>query len=295
MNKITEEDLKRLFDDELEEITPDEDWHGFKESESEPVHVKRVTKQMFEQKDIKKVRREIKRIKQRKSRKNTGLDQILRFISLSSFLAFIFFVVMNYPGLRRQFDWLYYNEYLNQEIPVAVATPTPEPTAIPDQIPSLIPQSQEGKESNRLMIDKLKINAPIMWDVAEGNIVERLKEGVVHYEGTSKPGLGGNVFIVGHSSNYIWVKSDYNNVFAILDKLVKGDRIEVRYDGKSFYYDVIETKIVKPDQVEVLSNTNKEILSLMTCWPIGTTLNRMVVIAELKYSSNWTSQELLSQ
>lgn len=294
MNKITEDDLKKLFDDDLEEVSPDENWHGFKESESEPVRVRRVTKSVSEQKDIKKVRRQIKNIKTKRTRRKTNLDQILRFMSVSSFFAFIFFVAMNYPGLKRQFEWLYFNEYLNQEVPVAVATPKPEPTAIPDQVPVLtVPQSRE--ESDRLVIEKLKINAPVIWDVQEADIIKKLNDGIVHYGGTSKPGGGGNVFLVGHSSNYVWVNSPYNSIFAILDKLVKGDRIEVKYNEKSYYYDVIETKIIKPEQVEVLSNTNKEVLSMMTCWPIGTTLNRMVVIAELKYSSSWVNQELLSQ
>lgn len=295
MSQISEEDLKKLFDDELEEISPDSNWHGFKESEPEKVKVKKVIESIDKQREIKKVLRRIKAVKQKKERReNTTIDQLLRFVALSSSLAFVFFLVMNFPGLKRQFQWLYFSEYLNQDVPVAVATPTPAPTAIPDKVPSLaIPQG--ATEQNKLVIEKLKINAPIAWDVSEDNIIGKLKEGVVHYQGTSKPGEGGNVFIVGHSSNYIWVKSDYNSVFAILDKLVKGDRIEMRYGDKSYYYDVLETKIVKPNQVEVLSNTSKEILTLMTCWPVGTTLERMVIISELKYSSTWANQELLSQ
>lgn len=296
MSKITEEDLKRLFDDELEEISPNDDWHGFKENPAEAVKVVKITKKMLDHKEIKKVRREINKMQQKRAKPRSGsFDHFLRFTALSSFLAFLFFIAMNFPGLYKQFQWQYYNEYLNQPMP-SKATATPEPTAIPDQLPSTIPAIEPNvKDQNRLIIEKLKINAPIVWDTNEGDIVDKLKNGVVHYAGTSKPGEGGNVFIVGHSSNYVWIKSDYNNIFAILDKLVKGDRIEVRYGDKSYYYDVQETKIVKPDQVEVLANTNKEVLSLMTCWPIGTTLNRMVVIAELKYSSNWSTQQLLSQ
>lgn len=296
MSKITEEDLKKLFDDELEEISPDDDWHGFEETKPEQIKVTKATKKMDDQRHIKKIRKEIKTIKQPKKRKsNRKIDNLLRFTAFSSLLAFLFFMAMNFPGLFRQFQWTYYSEYLNQEIP-SQPTPTPQPTAIPEGVPSILPVDDSAvKDQNKLIIEKLKINAPIAWDVNEDDIIEKLKEGVVHYEGTSKPGEGGNVFIVGHSSNYVWIKSDYNNIFAILDKLVKGDRIEIRYADKSYYYDVVETKIVKPDQVEVLSNTNKEVLSLMTCWPVGTTLNRMIVIAELKYSSNWSTQQLLSQ
>lgn len=300
MSKIHKEDLEKLFDNELEEISPDGDWHGFKESGSQPVVIKKSTGAIDRAKEIKKVKKEIKSIRQKKTkRKNGFIDQFLRFTALSSTLALVFFVVMNFPGLSKQFEWLYYNEYLNQELPdltsitIPTATPTPKPTVMAQVTPEpIITKNKVAPETidGRLVIDKLKISAPIFWDVDESNIIERLKNGVAHYKGTSRPGEGGNVFIVGHSSNYVWVKSDYNNVFALLDKLVKGDRIEVRFGDVSYYYDVIETKVIKPDQVDALSDTNSEILSLMTCWPVGTTLNRLVVISEFKYSSDWSSQ-----
>jgi LPXTG-site transpeptidase (sortase) family protein len=42
---------------------------------------------------------------------------------------------------------------------------------------------------------------------------------------------------------------------------------------------VKEKKIIKPGNISVLKrkNTASEI-TLMTCWPVGTTLNRMIVI-----------------
>lgn len=295
MNKITKEDLKKLFDNDLEEISPDDNWHGFSETKSEPVMIKKTSKKIEDHKEIKRVRRQIRSSKQQKKTKNKGyIDQLLKFTAISGILSFFFFLVMNFPGLSRQFQWLYFNEYLNKEIPSMAVDDTlesPTVTPVPDQVqPSISLPNLQIQDNNKLLVNKLKIDAPISWDVSENDIVSKLKQGIVHYLGTSKPGEGGNVFIVGHSSNYAWIKSDYNNVFAILDKLVKGDRIEIRYNNKSFYYDVLETKIVKPNQVEVLSQTNKEILSLMTCWPVGTTLNRMIVIAELKYTTEWSTQ-----
>jgi LPXTG-site transpeptidase (sortase) family protein len=43
-----------------------------------------------------------------------------------------------------------------------------------------------------------------------------------------------------------------------------------------------EQHIIKPWDVSVLKrNKNKSELTLMTCWPIWTTLNRLIVIWEL--------------
>lgn len=300
MTKISEDDLRRLFDRELEEVSPDDNWHGFKDG-GEKISVKKATKRISEQSEIKKVRRQIRSQRTQNRKKHSGaIDQFLRFSFLSGIFFFIFFLLINFPGLSKQFEWLYYNEYLNQEIPdmtsiivpTATTARTAEPTAVAQITPEpIITKNKVAPETidGELIIDKLKVDAPVFWDISEGDILERLKDGVAHYKGTSRPGEGGNIFLVGHSSNYVWIKSDYNNVFALLDKLVAGDRIEIRYGDQSYYYDVVETKIVKPSQVEVLSGTNTETLSLMTCWPVGTSLNRLIVIAEFKYSSTWSN------
>ena len=143
------------------------------------------------------------------------------------------------------------------------------------------PSNDNALTPGELLVDKISLDVPIIWNVEEGEILNRLKEGVAHYRGTSKPGGGGNIFIVGHSSNYFWVRSDYNDVFALLDKLVKGDRIEIIQDGRKYSYGVVDKKTVSPTDVSVIDSTNKEILSLMTCWPVGTNINRLVVQSEL--------------
>ena len=45
-----------------------------------------------------------------------------------------------------------------------------------------------------------------------------------------------------------------------------------------------EKTVVKPGNVKALQSRdpNKKELSLMTCWPIGTNLNRLIVFAELQ-------------
>ncbi len=46
---------------------------------------------------------------------------------------------------------------------------------------------------------------------------------------------------------------------------------------------VREKNIVKPGHVSAIGDTpNKKQLTLMTCWPLGTTLNRLLIVTELK-------------
>lgn len=114
--------------------------------------------------------------------------------------------------------------------------------------------------------------------------MEELRKGVVRYPGTARPGEAGNVFIFGHSSNYPWVKSIYNDVFALLDELQTGDEITVYYFQKKYTYIVTDRATVKPGDVKALEarDPTKKELTLMTCWPVGTTLERILIFAELK-------------
>ncbi len=145
---------------------------------------------------------------------------------------------------------------------------------------------------NRIIVPKIGKNVPLVdvepgsgfdFDHMENIFMKELEKGIVRYPGTARPGQNGNAFIFGHSSNYPWIKGEYNQVFTLLDKVEFGDEIIVYYNQKKFTYVVREKKIVKPGDVKVLNRdeTKKE-LSLMTCWPIGTTLKRMIVFAELK-------------
>lgn len=113
--------------------------------------------------------------------------------------------------------------------------------------------------------------------------MEELKKGVVRYPGTARPGEVGNAFIFGHSSNYPWVISEYNDVFALLNTLETGDEVIVYYNQHKYTYKITDRSIVKPGDTKVLSarDPNKKEISLMTCWPVGTTLERYIIFGEL--------------
>ncbi len=148
---------------------------------------------------------------------------------------------------------------------------------------------------NRIVIPKLGKNIPMV-DVAKKRITDpselqdifmkELEKGVVRYPGSAKPGNNGTTFLFGHSSNFPWVPGEYNDVFALLDKVVFDDTIIVYYDQKKYVYKIREKQVIRPGDVSVLKRDNKKNeISLMTCWPIGTTLKRLVVTGELIESS----------
>ncbi|MBT3726804.1 sortase [bacterium] len=57
-----------------------------------------------------------------------------------------------------------------------------------------------------------------------------------------------------------------------------GDEIIVYYNQEKYTYVIKEQNVIKPGDVSILKrDKNKKELTLMTCWPIGTTLNRLIV------------------
>ncbi|HLD24374.1 MAG TPA: sortase [Patescibacteria group bacterium] len=136
-----------------------------------------------------------------------------------------------------------------------------------------------------VVIPKLGANAKVMANVDPYNSREyqvALTKGVAHAKGTGTPGVHGNIFLFSHSSVNFYEASRYNSVFYLLTKLEAGDDIEVYYQGTKYVYTVIDKKTVLPTAVEYLKplGAGRETLTLMTCWPPGTTYKRLLIIAE---------------
>ena len=188
---------------------------------------------------------------------------ILRFFVIFILIFIISYTVINSPALIKKMKYFWNYDYRNKPLPTDSK-----------------PISQAPKNESKLIISKLGINDPIIWNVPEDQIIEQLRNGVVQYQGTALPGQPGNIFITGHSSYYIWAPGGYKDVFALLDKLTAGDKINIQYQGTTFTYQVTGQKVVSPSQISVLAPTEENILSLMTCVPIGTNINRLIVTAQ---------------
>lgn len=147
--------------------------------------------------------------------------------------------------------------------------------------------AQSQTEPNVLSIPSLGITAPVIYVDQKSEKVYQaaLINGVVHYPGTAKPGEFGNVYIFGHSSDYMWSKGHYKNIFALLPRMQNGEEIQISdQQGKQFRYLVTDSRKVAANDVSVLSQQNyeKKLLTLQASYPVGTALARWVVVAEIK-------------
>jgi len=210
-------------------------------------------------------------------RKSTLFNLFYYFLYFTIFCAAVY-AVINFNAVSSTVTYWYKSNFTTQT--------TEDTPVIQINVPK-VPTLEEEKYStpnvadNHIAIPVLDVNAPVIFGVnniykeVEANLIN----GVIQINGTSLPGQTGNIYITGHSSNYVWIKSDYNSIFSLLDKLVIGDQIYINYRDVVYVYQVFDTKIVVPSDTSLLKSTNDSRLTLVTCWPVGTSLKRVVILA----------------
>ncbi|MGI6423585.1 MAG: sortase [Candidatus Dojkabacteria bacterium] len=134
-----------------------------------------------------------------------------------------------------------------------------------------------------LYIPKLKTNCSIAENVDpfdKDRYTSALRSKIAHAKGTSVPNKSGNVFLFGHSAANFYERHDRLVYFYLLRELSKGDEIFLSYKGVIYKYVVDELKTVSPEDTKYLKNySEKDTLTLMTCYPPGADWKRTVVIA----------------
>lgn len=138
-----------------------------------------------------------------------------------------------------------------------------------------------------VVIPKIGANAHVIANVDPYNSAAyqaALTKGVAHAKGTGIPGQPGNVFLFSHSSANFYEALQYNSIFYLLTKLDIGDQIMLYYHNERYLYVMTAKQMVKPSAVQYLNaiGNKRQTLTLMTCWPPGTSYERLLVIAELQ-------------
>ena len=102
---------------------------------------------------------------------------------------------------------------------------------------------------------------------------------------SAKPGEIGNFVISGHSAGNIYQQSNYKFIFSGLTRMKQGDLIYMDYNNTRYTYKVTGTRTVKPTDVASLrkiakDNEGKPMITLITCVPLGTSRERLLVYGE---------------
>jgi sortase A len=201
---------------------------------------------------------------------------MFKIIKLFIFFGIIFsavFICFNLPALKDRFFYSENENFIFQEEQKNSADSNEENK-----------KAEKIPKDNQLIIKKINISVPIISISSRQDKIlqEGLNKGAVVFPQTALPGENGNCVIVGHSSNFSWRKGDYDTVFVLLDKLKIGDEVEIFWKNEKIKYAIFENpQIVKANQTEILASAEEPILTLMTCWPIGTNYKRLIVKGKL--------------
>jgi sortase A len=131
-------------------------------------------------------------------------------------------------------------------------------------------RTDDGQPLGRIRIPSIGLSSVVV----AGTGTSDLRLGPGHYPGTPLPGARGTVAIAGH-------RTTYGAPFRKLDKLSKGDRIEVRMPYGTFTYRVEQRRIVAPTAIWVTRRKSYDRLILSACHPLYSAAQRIVVFARL--------------
>ena len=180
------------------------------------------------------------------------------------------------------FLFLQYNRFLMAGIYAYIAPGNASPQEL---IYSPNASVTVGSES-KLIIPKINVDVPAIYGVGndQKSQLDAMNQGVAHFAipgASSVPGQVGNTVLSGHSSNDLFDSGNYKFIFAQLDRLEENDIIYANHGSVRYSYKITEKKIVMPTDVQALVYpTDKPILTLITCTPLGTAEKRLLVVAE---------------
>ncbi len=154
------------------------------------------------------------------------------------------------------------------EIHHPAVKPQPGFTLIPAS--TRIPDPPDGAPMAHLQIPKISLDQIVVSGTNEGD----LAKGPGHYLGTAMPGQAGNVAIAGH-------RTTHGAPFNRLAELAIGDPIYLTTaSGQQLTYIVSAVPVaVSPKDVTVLNNFGDDRLTLTTCNPEYSAVQRLIVVA----------------
>jgi sortase A len=138
----------------------------------------------------------------------------------------------------------------------------------------------------KLIIPKLNVEVPVVFGISndQNSLALAMANGVAQFAipgANAMPGQAGNLVLSGHSASDLYSNHKYKFIFAGLPRLETKDLVYVNYESKRYTYVVTSTRVVKPSDVDSLVlGDGKPMLTLITCVPLGTSRDRLLVFAE---------------
>lgn len=168
-------------------------------------------------------------------------------------------------------------------VPFSTASAKTIVNPYPIQIPLVPAYNATEANQNLLRIPAIEVKVPLVASasLADKDIIATLEHGAALYPNGVIPGALGNAFISAHSTGEPW-KGPFRLAFVRIDELKAGDAIYVDWNGARYSYRITDSEIVTPTpDFRVISDRPVPTISIMACWPLWSTKQRMLIHAEL--------------
>jgi sortase A len=155
--------------------------------------------------------------------------------------------------------------------------PVEQKAAEPTVLPSIDPATESF-----ISLPSLGEPLPLVYSTTldEPTLQEHLKSGAVVLPLGTSFGDPGNVVVTAHSSGTANF-GPYRFAFAKLSELKEGDEYSISTPTAEYRYKVYKKEIVWPHEVDKLPNDDRSTVTLVTCWPLWTNFQRLLVHTEL--------------
>jgi LPXTG-site transpeptidase (sortase) family protein len=139
------------------------------------------------------------------------------------------------------------------------------------------------------LVNDVAMIPPKYWNNKDWQQLESIMQetmdvvGAVAYPHSVQPGNDGKIILTAHSSppEIGEKQTEKNTLFEHLPELLPSDQIFLTVDGVMHEYQVVNSQIVSPNNAALLEqNYDSERLVLITCYPIGSTKDRLIVRAK---------------
>jgi LPXTG-site transpeptidase (sortase) family protein len=205
---------------------------------------------------------------------------------VSAFLLIFGLGVLGFSILPVVYGYVVATPEYHPQLPLAADRDEPFLDLSKDTSKQLYPPltSPEHVESgNWIRIPSIDVNVPLALSpsIEDKDVIATLIHGAALYPNGILPGRLGNVFISAHSTGEPW-KGTYRFAFTKINEIKPGNIINLDYNGTRYTYRVVRSDLVKPDpNFQVVSDRPVPTVTLMACWPLWTTNQRMLVKGEL--------------
>ena len=131
-------------------------------------------------------------------------------------------------------------------------------------------ESENGEPIGRIRIPSIERDDVVI----EGTGTGDLQRGPGRYPETAFPGQGRTIGIAGH-------RTTYGAPFKLINEIERGDEIVLEMPYGTFSYEVTGSRIVDPEQTDVVDDVGRERLVLSACHPLYSAAERYIVFADL--------------